>query len=122
MRVKSVHGEGIGKMGFVSIKDAMRQGEGKVSIRGWIWRVRGSSKRAFIVLRDSSDVVQCVFESERFGDCWSVLDKLQIEASMHIHGVIRKDERAPSGYEILADDFGACGAVGSVSDSEGSEF
>ena len=47
-------------MTFISIKKAMEQGKGKVSIRGWIYRERGSNKLKFIVLRDASEIIQCV--------------------------------------------------------------
>ena len=44
----------------MSIKQAMEKGKGKVQIRGWIYRERGSSKLKFVVLRDSTGIIQCV--------------------------------------------------------------
>lgn len=88
---------------FILIKEAMKQGKGKVAVRGWIHRERGSNALKFIVLRDSSDIIQCVFEKKDFEKQWNDIDKLQIEASLKVWGTIREDKRAPSGYEIHAD-------------------
>tara|TARA_Y100000034_G_scaffold16882_1_gene18318 strand:- start:933 stop:2228 length:1296 start_codon:yes stop_codon:yes gene_type:complete len=92
-------------MDFIQIKRAMDIGQGKVSIRGWVHRERKSKKLAFIILRDSSEIIQCVFEISKFESRWKEIDKILIETSMEITGEIKKDERAPSGYEIQVDDF-----------------
>lgn len=78
----------------------MDKGSGTVSIRGWIHRERGSNKVKFIVLRDSSNTIQCVFEREQFEKGWPEIDHLQVETSLEITGDIKKDTRAPTGYEI----------------------
>jgi len=97
-------------MKYKSIKEAMKQGGGDVSIRGWVHRERGSKKLKFIVLRDSSDIIQCVIEKEKIGEeKFEVADKIQVETSMTITGKIKKDERAPTGYEIAVDDFSVVG-------------
>ena len=51
---------------YLSIQDALDKGSGKVSIRGWVHRERGSNKLKFVVLRDSSNTIQCVFKKEDF--------------------------------------------------------
>ncbi|NCN51549.1 asparagine--tRNA ligase [archaeon] len=89
-------------MSFISIKEAIAKGKGKVSIRGWIHRERGSNKIKFIVLRDSTEIIQIVFPREKFEKQWEEIDKLQIEASIEVEGEIKEDKRAPSGYEISA--------------------
>ncbi len=88
---------------FLSISEAMAKGSGKVAVRGWIHRERGSNQLKFIVLRDSSDIIQCVLSKERFAKQWGDIDKLQVEASLEIEGTIKPDKRAPTGYEIQAD-------------------
>ncbi len=93
-------------MKFISIKDAMKKGEGEVSIRGWVYRERGSAKLKFVILRDVTGTIQCVIEKAIVGEeKFQIADKLQIEASMTITGTIKKDERAPTGYEISVKDF-----------------
>lgn len=89
-------------MKYCSIKDAMQQGKGIVSIRGWVYRERGSNKLKFLVVRDVSDIIQVVLNREHFEKQWEDIDKLQIESSVCITGEIQEDKRAPSGYEIKA--------------------
>lgn len=90
---------------YLSIQDAMDKGSGKVSVRGWVHRERGSSKLKFIILRDVTQTIQCVLERTKFEDSWDEIDKVQVEASMQITGKITKDDRAPTGYEIHVDDY-----------------
>ncbi len=90
---------------FISIQDALTKGSGKVAIRGWVHRERGSNKLKFVVLRDVSNVVQCVLKQEDFEKRWDEIDKIQVEASMEVEGTLKKDERAPSGFELRVTDF-----------------
>jgi asparaginyl-tRNA synthetase len=90
---------------FLSIAEAMKKGKGKVSVRGWVHRERGSNKIKFIVLRDVSNVIQCVLERKKLENKWEDIDKIQVEYSLEIQGSIKEDKRAPSGYEISVDDL-----------------
>jgi asparaginyl-tRNA synthetase len=94
---------------FISIEEAMKKGTGKVSVRGWISRERGSNEFKFIVLRDSTNIIQCVLKKENFKKQWFEIDKLQIEASVEISGTIKEDKRAPTGFEIQADEINIVG-------------
>ena len=88
----------------------MKKGGGEVSVRGWVHRERGSNALKFIVLRDSSDIIQCVIEKKEVGEeKFAVASKLQVEASMTIKGKIKEDKRAPTGYEIVVEDFEVVG-------------
>ncbi|MEM3091265.1 MAG: asparagine--tRNA ligase [Candidatus Pacearchaeota archaeon] len=97
----------IGK--FISISEAMKKGKGKVAIRGWVYRERGSNEFKFLVIRDASDIIQCVFRRDNFKRQWEDIDKLQVEASVEVFGSIRKDKRAPTGYEISAEKINIVG-------------
>ncbi len=95
---------------FLSIQEAITKGEGKVNLRGWVYRERGSSKIKFVVLRDSSNIIQCVIEKEKVGDQKFIeADKLQIEASLTLEGTLKKEPRAPTGYELHVTDFEVIG-------------
>ncbi|MBW2965661.1 asparagine--tRNA ligase, partial [Candidatus Woesearchaeota archaeon] len=97
-------------MKYISIQEAIDKGKGEVSIRGWVYRERGSSKIKFIVLRDATNIIQCVLVKQDIGDeKFKIADKIQIEASMTLTGEIKKDDRAPTGYEILVKDFEVIG-------------
>ena len=87
---------------FILISEAIKKGKGEVAVRGWIYRERGSNEFKFLVLRDSSDVIQCILRKEKFKKQWEEIDKLQVESSVEIEGTIRPDSRAPTGYEIDA--------------------
>ncbi len=90
-------------MKFISISEAMKKGKGKVDVRGWIYRERGSNKMKFIVLRDSTNIIQCVLKKEKFEKQWDKIDALGGESSIEITGTIKEDKRAPTGFEIQVD-------------------
>ncbi|MBI1972735.1 asparagine--tRNA ligase [Candidatus Woesearchaeota archaeon] len=93
-------------MTFVSIQEALAKGKGRVALRGWVYRERGSNEFKFIVLRDSSNIIQCVFKQEKFSSkAWDELDKVTVESSMTVEGTLKEDKRAPTGYELQADKF-----------------
>jgi len=88
-------------MGFISIQEAIKKGKEKVAIRGWIYRERGSNKLKFLVLRDASNIVQCVIKKEEVSEkIWNDANKALVESSVEIEGDIYQDKRAPTGYEI----------------------
>ena len=98
-------------MAFISIKEAMKQGEGEVSLRGWVYRIRTSKKLGFLVLRDVTGIIQCVIEKEVVGEeTFKMVDDLEIEASVSIKGNIKADERAPTGFEIAVSEVKLIGS------------
>lgn len=78
--------------------------EGKeVTIRGWVYRHRSSSKMVFITLRDSTEIIQCVIKNEN-QENFEKATNLYIESSLILKGILKKDERAPTGYELQVND------------------
>jgi len=94
---------------YISISEAMKKSSGKVAVRGWVHRERGSNKLKFLILRDVSKVIQVVLSREDFEKQWKEIDSLQVEASIEIVGEIKKDVRAPTGYEIRAKEINVVG-------------
>lgn len=95
---------------FISIQEALGKGSGEVALHGWVHRERGSNALKFIVLRDSSNIIQCVIEKKTVGDeKFALADKLQIEASLKVYGTLKQDKRAPTGYEVQVKDFEVVG-------------
>src|SRR3989344_2307660 len=95
-------------MDFRQIADVLdKKLEGKpVSIRGWVYRIRDQKEMAFIVLRDSSDIIQCIVKKEKVGKkIWEDALKLTAESSCTISGKIREDKRAPTGFELQVEDL-----------------
>ncbi len=78
----------------------------EVEIRGWVYRIRSTAKMCFVILRDSTNIVQCVGKIEDLGsERFKALSSLTIESSLSIKGIIRKDTRATTGYELTIKDF-----------------
>jgi asparaginyl-tRNA synthetase len=97
-------------MKFTSIRKAMEKGEGDVSIRGWVYRERGNSNLRFLIIRDIDQRIQCVIKKDNFDEeKFEEATKLQLECSVELQGIIKKDERAPTGYEIEVKDFKVVG-------------
>jgi len=93
---------------FISIQEALDKGNGEVSIRGWAHRERGSNKLKFIVLRDSSNIIQCVIKPEN--KFWDEAQKVTVESSVEITGTLKADERAPTGFELQVTDLKLIGS------------
>jgi len=70
----------------------------KVNIRGWVYRKRESKKTIFLLIRDSTDVIQCT--AKRENPAWKAAQKVTIESSVTLTGTVREDKRAPGGFEI----------------------
>ena len=87
---------------FISIQKAIDLGKGKVKLRGWCYRERGSNKFKFIVLRDSTNIIQCVVKRDSVSKkVWQDSQKISIEASLEVEGTLKKDKRAPTGYDVV---------------------
>ncbi len=85
---------------------AEHEGE-KVEIRGWLYNKRHSGKIYFLLVRDGTDIVQCVvFKPDVEGRVFEAADRVAQESSVIVRGTVRKDERAPYvGYEIAVEDI-----------------
>ncbi len=72
-----------------------------VTIHGWVYRTRSSGKITFIILRDSSGIIQCIANSVNLNEeQMKELSSMTIESSMEITGSIKKETRAITGYEL----------------------
>ncbi len=75
-----------------------------VWLRGWVHRKRNLGSKIFIVLRDSSGIIQCLVSKDRVDEeTWSEAEKITRESSFVVKGIIREDKRAPGGYELLVE-------------------
>jgi len=70
----------------------------KVAIRGWVYRCRKFKDKIFLVIRDSSDIIQAVITKD--SSAWEDARRITIESSCELEGVVKKDKRAPTGYEL----------------------
>ena len=90
---------------YTTIEEALKKDSTQVNLRGWIYRERKSNKFVFIVLRDESDIIQCVISKDKNPEIFEKAEKLTIESSVKVSGELKKDERAPTGYEVAVSDL-----------------
>jgi len=89
------------------IGDISRKEGKEVKLQGWVYRTRSGKDIAFVVLRDSSGIVQCVVKKDVKG--FDDAQKALVESSAELAGVVKTDERAPGGYEIKVSNFKVVG-------------
>ena len=93
-------------MKYISIEKAIKKSKGKVAIRGWVYRERKQKEMVFIVIRDVTDIIQCVIKKDKVSkEIWDDAEKITVESSLELSGEIRPDERAPAGYEIEVEEM-----------------
>jgi len=73
----------------------------EVELRGWVYNYRSSGKIQFILFRDGTGICQAVvFIRDVAPEIFEAAKRLTQESSLIIRGSVRKDDRAPGGYEI----------------------
>jgi len=75
----------------------------EVALRGWVYRVRVQKNHVFVVLRDSTGIIQVVVEDTN--PAFDEAEKASIESSVEVRGLVKEDPRAPGGLEVRANDF-----------------
>jgi len=77
-----------------------------VSLRGWIYRTRSSGNIVFTVLRDVTGTIQATIKKGNLTDKeFDDAKKSLIESSVEVKGIVKKDDRAPGGYELQVTSF-----------------
>ena len=77
-----------------------------VIIKGWLFNKRSSGKIRFILVRDGTGIIQSVIaKGEVKDELFEIADKITQESSVILTGTVRKEDRAPGGYEIIAKDI-----------------
>ncbi len=76
--------------------------EGKeVEIHGWLYNRRSSGKIHFLTIRDGTGIIQgIVLKDEISPDTFELVDRISQESSIIARGKVKKDDRAPGGYEL----------------------
>ncbi|MBU8907287.1 asparagine--tRNA ligase [Desertibacillus haloalkaliphilus] len=73
----------------------------EVTIGAWLANKRSSGKIAFLQLRDGTGFIQgVVVKQEVDEEVFSSAKAITQESSLYVTGLIREDERSPSGYEL----------------------
>jgi asparaginyl-tRNA synthetase len=86
---------------LTTIKEVAAHVGKEVKLGGWLYNKRSSGKIQFLQLRDGTGFIQGVLVKNQVSpEVWEQTKQLTQESSFYISGVVRKDERAPSGYEL----------------------
>ena len=78
----------------------------EVSLNGWVYNSRRSGKIGFLTFRDGFGLLQCIVTKNDVGDeKFEIFKSLTQESSISISGKVVENERAPGGFELIADDL-----------------
>lgn len=73
----------------------------EVTLQGWLYNKRSSGKIRFLLMRDGTGIVQGVMVKNQVSDeVFARFDELTQESSFIMKGKVRKEDRAPGGYEL----------------------
>jgi asparaginyl-tRNA synthetase len=85
----------------LTIKGLSAHAGQKVTLSGWVYNKRSSGKVRFLILRDGTGYLQCVaFIKDVSAEVFDLMDRVNLESSVTVEGLVRLDERAPGGVEL----------------------
>ena len=85
----------------IKIKDLKNFIGQKVELEGWVYNKRSSGKVRFLILRDGTGYLQCVgFIKDIPQEVFDLMDKVTLESSVKVEGVVREEPRAVGGSEL----------------------
>jgi len=89
----------------LTIKGLSKHAGKAVTLSGWVYNKRSSGKVRFLILRDGTGYLQCVaFVKDVSAEVFDLLDRVSLESSVTVTGIVRLDERAPGGVELSLTD------------------
>ncbi|RLI37591.1 asparagine--tRNA ligase [Candidatus Bathyarchaeota archaeon] len=92
--------------GFVDVSRILSgslEGE-HVKIRGWLHNKRSSGGIHFLLIRDGTGIIQCTMKKDKADpDEFELVKRLTQESTLELEGIVRRDPRAPDGYEIAVE-------------------
>jgi len=87
----------------IYIKDLAEYVGQEITLSGWLYNKRSSGKVKFIILRDGTGYLQCVyFKGNVTPEVFELADKLGQESSITVTGKVKEEPRAVGGFELDA--------------------
>ncbi len=84
------------------IEEVFKKKKGSVLLKGWVHETRDLGKIRFLILRDSSGLVQATaLKNKTSKEIFKKIDSISRESVVEVQGKIKKSEKAPNGYEII---------------------
>jgi asparaginyl-tRNA synthetase len=88
------------------IKNLQEFKDKETTLKGWIYNLRSSGKIMFLQLRDGTGFVQCILSKDDIGDDkWNTAQKITIESSVEITGLVVEHPKQPGVFELQVKDF-----------------
>jgi asparaginyl-tRNA synthetase len=91
-------------MAIIRIQDIARHIGEEITLQGWLYNKTDKGKLQFLQVRDGTGIVQAVvFQKQVSPETFSAAQKVTLESSLVVTGVVREDKRAPGvpgGYEL----------------------
>lgn len=73
----------------------------EVVLQGWVFNKRSSGGIIFLQLRDGTGFIQCTVVKSSVSELvFKHAERVNLESSVEISGVVKEDQRAPMGYEL----------------------
>ena len=90
-------------MQIIHISDLKNYVGQEVTLRGWLFNKRSGGKVRFVILRDGTGYLQCVyFKGNVTEDTFEAADKIGQESSIEVTGKVKEEPRAVGGFELDA--------------------
>ena len=88
-------------MKSILLTNVNKYSDSEVRINGWVYNKRSSGKVGFLMLRDGTGTIQCIFFKPEIGEeLFSQFKSLTQESSITIEGKVAVNDRADGGFEI----------------------
>jgi len=86
-----------------NLKDYVGQ---EITLQGWLFNKRSSGKVRFVILRDGTGYLQCIFFKGNVSEeIFDAADKLGQESSIEVTGKVKEEPRAVGGFELDGTDL-----------------
>ncbi len=90
----------------ILVKDLAQYVGKEITLYGWLYNKRSSGKLKFLMLRDGSGIVQCVyFKGTVTEKVFEDADRIGQESSIEVTGKVKEEPRSPGGFELEATDL-----------------
>jgi len=85
----------------IFIKDLKKHDGNEVTLNGWVYNVRSIGKIWFLILRDGTEMLQCVVvKNDVDEETFKKEELLTQESSVTVTGIVRLEKRAIGGVEL----------------------
>jgi len=89
----------------ISLSDISTYQDREVSLNGWIKNIRSSGKILFIQFRQGRGDIQVVVDKGSIKSVlWEQLQTLTQESSIQVTGIVKRDSRSETGFELALTD------------------